>query len=200
MKLIDENVAPLVLIFAADSFVCAQEQDGAHQEVVEVHGVVQLEELLVAAVDAVANLLHVAIGADQVRRKQIVLPVADLCQDRPGAEAFLVEPHLLENFAHESQLVGAVVDHPVAFEAGGLDFDAQDACADGVEGADGEAAEAAAAALDRRGEPVADQLFNPTAHFACGLVGKGNGQDVPRVDLSLFDQIDDALGQDACFA
>ena len=111
-----------------------------HQQVVEIHRVVVAQKLLVSAVNPFTNFLHVAIGLHGFGRDEGVFPAADLSQYCPGIEPFFVEIHLLKSLANERQLVGGVVDHPIALEADRLHFYAQDACTDGVKRADGQSA------------------------------------------------------------
>jgi hypothetical protein len=47
---------------------------------------------------------------------------------------------------------------------------------------------------------VADHLVQPVLHLAGGLVGKRHGEDVPRRDTQLFEQIGYAMREHARFA
>ena len=44
------------------------------------------------------------------------------------------------------------------------------------------------------------QLLDAPAHFPGGLVGKGDGHDVPRGHAKLFDEVCDAVGKYASLA
>ena len=156
--------------------------------------------MLITTIDAVADLLNVALGLHSLRRNQVILPAADLRQDCAGAETLLIQFHLLQNLAHERQLIGAVIDDPIALITDGIHFDAQHAGADGVKGADGQPAKRTALAQDRRREPVTNELDNALGHLSGSPVGEGNGQDVPRRDLVFLDQMGDAPGEHARLA
>ena len=71
-----------------------------------------------------------------------------------------------------------------------FDVAAEDAHAEGVEGGD--------EGLGQRG--VAKQLIDALAHFAGGLVGKGDGKDGVGRDVSLLDEPGDAMSNDASFS
>ncbi len=78
---------------------------------------------------------------------------------------------------------------------------AQDLGADGVEGADGQAPQPAAAGRLRRVQhAVAQDAFGAAAHLARGLVGEGDGHQPPRGHTALLHQVSHALGQDARLA
>ena len=72
LKLIYKDVAPLVLVFAPDFLVVAQEENRVHQQVIEIHGVVEAEFPLVTVVDASADFLYISVGADEIRCKEVV--------------------------------------------------------------------------------------------------------------------------------
>ena len=42
------------------------------------------------------------------------------------------------------------------------------------------------------------QLISPLLHLSSGFIGKGNGQNIPRIDHFFIDQVSDAMGQDTC--
>ena len=46
----------------------------------------------------------------------------------------------------------------------------------------------------------ADERVDAVAHLARGLVGEGNGEDAPRADVLLADEVGDAVGDDARLA
>ena len=66
---------------------------------------------------------------------------------------------------------------------------AQDAHTGGVEGADPNAL-----------SPKSYQLVHPFPHLSGRLIGKGDGQDIPRVHLLLINQICHSVGQHPGFS
>ena len=117
LELVDEQVGPLALVLDAHLDVVAQQQHRAHEQVVEIHGIIGLERLLVAAIDAAGDLLEVGGGLVGVGRHQVVLAVADVGVDGLGREALLVQVQLAHNGAHQRHLVTAVIDRPVRLVA-----------------------------------------------------------------------------------
>jgi hypothetical protein len=84
--------------------------------------------------------------------------------------ALVVDVLGLDQLLEQPLLVVGVDDREVGFQAHQFGMAAQDLGADRVEGAE------PAHALDLRAEHDAD----PVAHLARGLVGEGDGQDLPR--------------------
>jgi hypothetical protein len=100
------------------------------------------QRLLVARVDSPDDLFEVCFGRmtlSGVTSSFLLL----LIFDEHGARvvALLVQVHLAHQRPDQRQLIGGVVDDPVALEADGIGLDAQHAGADAVEGADGQAAQ-----------------------------------------------------------
>ena len=201
LELVNQEIGPLALILDAHVQVVAQQQHRAQQQVVEVHGVVGEQRLLIAAVDAPGDLLEIGVRLEGFGRDQVVLAVADVGVDGFGRVALFVEVQVAHYGAHQRHLVGAVVDDPVGLETGRRRLHAQDACADAVKGADGQPAQPRRLSGQRRraGKLLEDQR-HAFAHLAGGLVGEGDGGDVPRRDALLIDHVGDAPRQYARLA
>ena len=133
---------------------------------------------------------EIFLGIDHV-----VLGPGDAAEGYAGLEGFVVEGEALEGLLDDGLLVGLVVDgegagKALVANAEGFDVAAEDAHAEAVEGGDGGLGEGA----------VAEDLFDALAHLLGGLVGEGDGEDVVGGDASLFNEVGDAVSDDAGFA
>ena len=104
-----------------------------------------------------------------------------------GTVALVVQPQVFDHLLHHGELIVGVEDQVVVGKSGSLGLAAQDARAGGVERADGQ----------RLRRVVAEHLVQPGAHLAGGLVGEGDGEDVPRRDAHLRQHPGDAVGEHA---
>lgn len=108
--------------------------------------------------------------------------------DLAQGQGFIVDTELLEQLLEHAGLVVIVVDGKGAGVAQFFDVPPQNAGAHGMEGAD----PYLAAAFTHQGAHALTHLFG-------GLVGKGNGQNIPRRH-AVVDQIGNAISERACFA
>ena len=206
LVLVDEDVAELVPVVFGDHRAAAQQFDGAHDQVVEVHGVRHGEPVLVFGVDDRVQLLHVAEPAELVALLarlvvgrigvqllppplQVVLVIGDARQDGAGRVAFEVDVQIGADELDQALAVGGVVDGESGFQSDLLAVAPQDAHAGGVEG----------------GHPHAlghrpDQPGQAFAHLGGGLVGERDGQDLAGPGAELGEDPGDAARQHAGFA
>ncbi len=108
-----------------------------------------------------------------------------------GPRTPLVEAELLVALPHEREPVGLVVDHEGPGIPEVVDLGPEHARARGVEGGDQRGAPAAGAGGQDRGHAL--------RHLAGGLVGEGDGQNLPRVHAAGH-QVGDPLRDDASLA
>jgi hypothetical protein len=190
LKFVHQHVLVALLVFLQHVGPFVEEQNGVHEQIVEVHGVVGLQRYLIAFVDAAGYFGDVVGGAVNVGGDEFVFGRADAVEDFGRRELFVVEVEFFEDLFDDLKLVGGVEDDEVAVVVGEVvGFAAQDASADGMEGAHCQAAW-------RRFEHVGDAV----GHFAGRFVGEGDGQDLPGGEAHFAHQVDDALGEDAGFA
>ena len=154
LELVDQDVLVALLVRLAHVCVVAQQLDRLHQDVVEVEGVVLGEHRLVALVAAGDDLLEVGLATllrTPPGRMQLALGVRDRGEDGARRVLLRVQAVLGADALHQRHLVGVVVDDEAARHADRLAVDAQDAGADGVEGAERDTARDARRAALRRG-------------------------------------------------
>ena len=113
----------------------------------------------------------------------------DAGQESPGVVALGVDLRKLHGGFDGVGLVVLIVDGEVTIEADAFTVASQDAGAYGVEGAHG-----------HRFSGSQHQAVQAFAHFARGLVGEGDGKYAPGSHSALFDEVGDAVGDDAGLA
>ena len=141
-------------------------------------------------VDLRDGFLEVALGALGVDEGigQFVLGAGDGVADGDGADGGEADADVAHGLLDEAELVVGVVDGEFGLAAQVVDIAPEDAEGLAVEGAD----------VDP-GRHAADQVDDALAHFVGGLVGEGDGEDVPGGDAG-GDEIGDAAGDDAGLA
>ena len=158
------------------------------QQVAEVAGVQRLQPLLILRIElgaAAGGEGFGLAGVDLLGSPAAVLPAVDEAGELARGPALLVEAGGLDELLQDAQLVVGVEDGEVGLKADELGVAAQHARGDGVEGAEPRHA------LDRAAGQAADAL----AHFARGLVGEGDGEDLARPGAAGRDQVGEPGGQ-----
>ena len=120
---------------------------------------------------------------------EVVLRHGDAARHRGGLIDLVVEAQFLEDQLDQAPRVAVVVDGEVGLVAQRLALLAQDAREDGVERAH----------IESAGALVAHDLGHALLHLPCGLVGEGQGQDVPGVQARR-EEVGYLVGQDAGLA
>ena len=191
LELVHEDVGVAVAVALADLLVVAQQLHRADDDVVEVEGVVLVQELGVALVAARRHLFEVAVRLHLVGggRDQLALCLRDDGEDRARRVLAHVEAVLGADLLHQRHLVAVVVDREAAGDADRLAVDAEDARADSVEGPERDAA-----------GDAAEQPLDALAQLSRRLVREGDGHDPGGRYVLLADQIGDAVGDDAGLA
>mgnify|MGYP001628042608 CR=1 FL=1 len=189
LELVDEQVPEAPTELDPEALLGLDREHQAVDEVREVERVGLRHALLVLGVDALDLLVedvaddHVAGAAD------LLLLPADPVDEELRRVALLVELHVLEHALHHRAAVLVVVDGEVALHADLVGVATQQPRAGRVEGADPEIA-----------RPAADEVAEPLPHLLGGLVGEGDGQDVPGRHRPLRHQVRHAVGDDARLA
>ena len=185
--LVDEHVAEATLERREDVGVLPEEPEGFEQEIAEIDGVQGLQPRLIGFVErdrAAAREGCALARGNAFRVEAPVLPAVDERRQRPGGPALLVDVLGLQDLLEETKLVVRVEDREVRPQPHEFRVHAQDLGADRVECAEPRQA------LHRAGEKR-DAL----AHFARGLVGEGDGQNLVRPRPSRRDDMGDARSQ-----
>ena len=199
LMLVDLQVAPAPPVAGQHVAVAFEQRDGEPDQVVEVQRVRAFELGRHLAPDRGHDLLDVVVqdeAAELVRggraevlaRDEAVLGTRDRGQHLVAIDPCLVSAR---EVALEHALGVALVVDRVARRAPGVTrVRAQDARAQGVEGAERDGAR----------EPGADAAGEPLAHLAGRLVGEGDRQDLTGVGDALLDQVRGAFGHYARLA
>ena len=106
-----------------------------------------------------------------------------------GSVSLLIQVQVCDGALDQVDLVVLVENHEIRFEGQVFGFAAQDAGADGVKCAQGQATGV-----------FAHQISHAAFHLAGGFVGEGNRQDMVRAHAHGADQVGDALGEHPRFA
>ena len=148
-----------------------QDRDVVQQQVAEVAGVQRAQSRLIGRVEALALAVGEILGRRQlVRGPPPVLPVIDQARQRTRRPPLCVDVGRFQQLLQQPLLVVGIQDGEGRLQPDQFGVAAQDLGGDGVKGAE-------PAQTLRVG---ADQMGDPLAHLACGLVGEGDGQELPR--------------------
>ena len=171
--LVHHYVSEPVLIFCKNPLILLQQPYGVEKKVVEVHGVVCPEILLVLRVKGVNDLcLVVDLGAGFVilRRHLLFLAVAYDRENVCRRKFFVVYVKLLQDSLHQSLLIRRVVNYKSRVKTQNLSVNAKKPQAHGVK-------------CHYPHIPAGGNsryLLHPASHLSRSLVGEGDGQNVVR--------------------
>ena len=193
LELIDKDELELTLEALPDVVVVLQEVDGLGEQVIEVHAIGVSFLLFVEAPDGFDLIFDLdevgeAISDDFVEAfKGIDEEGEDLAENTAFGKVVGSGINAAggDNGVHEGFLVLAIHDRIALFETNEFRMVAQDAIANGVEGAAPEAL-----SLHR------DQALDTVNHLAGGFVGEGEQEDVLRHD-AIIEEPGDAVGESA---
>ncbi len=161
------------------------------QQVAEVAGVQRRQPRLIGGVQGLALAVgKVLAGRKLFGRPAAVLPVIDQPRQRARRPAFGVDIGGLEQLFQQPLLVVRVQDGEGRFQPDDFGMTTQDLGGDRVEGAE------PAQTLGGR----ADQMGDPLAHLARGLVGEGDDQQLPRTRATGGEDVGESRRQDASLA
>ncbi|GBE21223.1 hypothetical protein BMS3Bbin01_00564 [bacterium BMS3Bbin01] len=184
--LVDHHVLPAPLIVLEHLGERAEQLDGDHQEIVEVHCGGLQQSLLVQAVD-VCDLLVIEPGTlDLVGLEvdHLVLRVRDRRSHVSWREPFRI--HVEVAYAHRDEPygVGVVVDGEPGPIAEPMCLPAQDPGTCTVKRRD-----------RHRPHTGSDQRLGPVAHLSRSLVGEGDRKNRLRGHAQVADQVSDPIGE-----
>ena len=190
LVLVDEHVTESPSVVLGDVRVGGEEPDHLADEVVEIDRVGAPQPRLVLGVDLRDGHREPVRGAGRLCRgarriDEFVLQVRDGVRQSPRGELLGVESPLLRDHPEQPAGIVRVVDAEVRVQAvHEARLLTQDTDAGGVEG----------------GHPHTlslgpHQTTDAFPHLGGGLVGEGDGEDLPRMHTPVREQIGDAPGQ-----
>ena len=190
LVLVHADLAEAVLVALEHLGAAAQQLEGLDEQVVEVHGVGLGQAAVELAVDAGGGAVgRIGRARHLIRAHHRVLGRGDLGADRVERELLLVDVEVGHDGLDQAARVVVIVDGEVGSVAHELRVLAQHAHAHGVEGADPHAA-----------RTVGQQGVQALAHLRGGLVGEGDGQDLPGAHALVGDHVRDAVREHARLA
>ncbi|OPZ06053.1 MAG: hypothetical protein BWZ08_02360 [candidate division BRC1 bacterium ADurb.BinA292] len=192
LVLVDEDVAPALLVMPQHVEMRLKDVDDVQQQVVEVDRVVGQQPLLIAGVDLRTDRAEFAVEPRPrlVGRQHQDLRRADVVADLFRLDLRGADPHRPQAILDQRHLVGVVADREAVRQPDGLRLAPQDRHAERVKRGDREAGDIGA------GQQPADAV----AHLLGRLVGERRGEDLPRGHPLPLDQPRDAMRDDARLA
>jgi hypothetical protein len=173
--------------------VLAEDADVLQQEIAEIRSIENLQPLLIARIELAA----LAVGKRRrfacrhlAGPEAAVLPAVDQAGQHARGPALIVDILGLQQLLQQPHLIVDVEHGEIRFQLRHLGMKAQDAAADGMEGAE------PLHAFDG----LAQHLRQPRLHLARRLVGEGHRQDLVRAGAALAQDMGDAGGQHARLA
>ena len=188
---VHQNVLKPPLVILEHRRILGEQFQRPDEQVVEVQRVVAAQRLFVLLVDLeVAAVARVApgVGEPLLRREHPVFRIRDDRAHSARRILLVAQIERLQDGLDDRHAVVGVVDGELPLVAELFDVAAEDARATGVERRD-----------PRLVAGLAGQLLHALRHLARGLVGKRDGQDLPR-GHALFHQVRHAVGQHAGLA
>jgi hypothetical protein len=190
---VHQDVAEALAVIGQDVGMPAQQRQRIQEQVAEIRRIQRLQPRLIIGVKLapLAEGIAVRVAFRHVLRPLApVLPVVDHRRQRARRPAFLVDVFGFHQLLHQAKLVVGIQDREIRFEPGQFRVAAQHPRADGVEGA----------------QPLhplhhaADQRADAVLHLARGLIGEGDGQDLPRPGAPCGENVRQPRGQHARLA
>ena len=192
---VDQHILEFLLVKSTDALVFGEQPVRMEEQVVEIHGIGFALSLLISGVH-LEHLIDINLrefkpfrcGGGEIAHA----PANDTEQAEQHIrlrKVFFLHTDLLGAGANQLLGVVGIENSVVLAEAQYIGVRTQQTVGEGVEGA-------AVAAV----EASLDQCFGARQHFPGGLVGKGQQQDLPRLNVFLGDQPGEAVDQRARLA
>ena len=165
-----------------------QNRQNMQQQVPEITGINRAQPGLIGGIELLPLAIGIAFAlarADILRGPALILPLVDQAAQLPRGPALLVNPFGLNQLLHQPQLIVGVEDGEIGLQPHQFGMTAQHLGRDGMEGAEPR-------------HPLhcgTNHLADPLAHFARGLVGEGDGQDLRGIGAARGHQMRQPRGQ-----
>ena len=171
----------------------AEQPDVLQQQIAEIRGVEDFQPFLIGRVElaALAVAEHRGFARRHLRgRQSAILPAVDQAGQHPRRPALVVDILGLQKLLQQADLVVDIEHGEIGFQLHQFGMGAQDAAADGVEGAEPRHAF----------HGLAQHLAEPQLHLPRRLVGEGHREDFAGAGAALAEDVRDAAGQHAGLA
>ncbi len=186
---VDQQIAETLVIVGQHIRMLGEQGQVVQQQIAEIAGVEDAQPLLIHRIEghaAIAGEMRAFGRRGLFRRPAPVFPVIDQAGQMLGRPALGVDVFGFEKLLDQALLIVGVDDGVAGLEPHQLGVPAQDLGGDGMEGAQ------PAQALGRRPDDVGDAR----AHLPRGLVGEGDGQELPGPSLAGGQDVGQAGGED----
>ena len=185
--LVHQDIAEPALVLRQNVAMRLEDRDDMQQKVAEIDRVQGFQTFLIRLVQLGAAIVErrCLSGRNLFRRPGAVLPVVDQSGQHSRRPALFVDVFRHDQLFQQPDLIVGVEDGEVRLQSRQFGMPPEDLDAERVESAE------PWHPLDR----LAQQPADPVLHFARGLVGEGNGQDLVRPCLAGMQQMRDPRGQ-----
>ena len=192
LVLIDKNKLEAVLVALEYVRFFLEQLDGFHYQIVKIQGVILFETLLVFFVHFAENfpvifLCHLICVLFWCF--QFIFGRGNRIQKCFFPVFFCVNIFVFADIFHQAFLVVRIVYRKASFISEKINKASENSDAGGVERADPDAF-----------CPIGNDVVHPFAHLACRFVREREGENLIWVNLVLFNQPGDSVGQHSCFA
>ncbi len=185
---VDQQIFEAGAVALEHVLVGAQDDQYVEQQIAEVAGVHRLQARLILRVEIGAAAVGIGFRLariDLFGSEALVLPAVDAGGQLASGPALFIDLGGDDQLLHQAELVVGVEDGEVRLQPGQLGVDAQHLGGDRVKGAEPRHP------FDRAAADATD----PLAHFACGLVGESDREDLARPGLAGGNEVGEAGGK-----
>ena len=182
------DVLELLLVIGQHIWMLIKKTQGQHNQIIKVHCFRLTEFLLVSLITLGDDLgIHISsLGGIGHFIDQVIFSIGNSPQNSPFIPFLRIQIQGLQNPLHQGPLLTWIDNSEVTIVTNMIRISTKDAHTHRVEG---------------RNQAILGgwiQLISPLLHLPSSFIGKGNGQNIPRIDHFFIDQVSDAVGQDTC--
>ena len=187
LVLINVDVLELLLVVGQDIRILIKETQSQHNQIIKVNRLRLTKLFLISCVTLSHDVcVHIAsLGSISHIINQVILSIGNASQDCPFIPFFRIQVQLFENAFHESSLLSWIHYSKITIVADMIRITTQNTNTHGVKSCN-------QTVLSSWIETIST-LF----HLTSRLIGKSNGQDIPRIDHFFINQISNTVGQNS---
>ena len=172
LVLINVDVLEFLLIVSQNIRILIKETQGQHNQIIKVNRLRLTQLFLISSVTLGHDLrIHItSLGSIGHIINQVILSIGNGSQNSSFIPFFRIQVQLLENAFHERSLFTRIHNSKITVVANMIRITTQNTHTHGVEG---------------RNQTVLSgwiKVISTLFHLTRSLIGKGNGQDIPRID------------------